>query len=1001
MTNKDAIKKEAGPCIILAGAGTGKTFTIIEKIKYLTENKIYDPSKIVCITFSNEAANNLTVRVNKLLGLKSEPIIRTFHGFSADILRNHADKINLKKDFKILDPDQAKIMLHRNLKVLPINCHRYIATIGNAKDLGIKLSDFQIYLEKELKKYQDVDLSKRLENLNFELQTLHVNKKDFKKKDIINEIKSVRNILDLKKFTITWSSYEKIKVKGNYLDYSDLNLYSLELLNTFPEIANEYSYLIVDEFQDTNKIQLDFLLKMAPHSNITVVGDLNQSIYRFRGAYRENINIFKEHFKIKNDSIFNLTKSFRSPNTVLRTAHKLISNNYENKDDCFFVENAHEIEGDKINLFELSNSREEARKIVEIIKDNQKNGESLEDICIMFRTHQHARIIKRALEQADINYHSITKSSLIDQKSIKTVIDYLTILNKLKRKDRGGEEAWWDLVYQLDFEDSDLITIGKIIRELNKKAQKNNDDNKEILSVQLFNTLDKLDFTSRGKLAAKVIIEKIKLMLPITDRPISELLKEVYRISGLSNEQKTIEEKEIMLNLSKFYELAKTHEEIYDSDLSNFLYYLNLLKDLDIEIDAPELEESGVRLMTSHATKGLEFNVVIISNLAQGRFPIERYHSNSLIPTELLPQVRNELKNKTSEEIEEFVSKYERHNQMQEERRLAYVSFTRAKKKLYLTFADEYSGKKSLPSMFLNEISYKNNPDIVYEKDLEQKYVENEEKKKSPDFITALNNENFSEMIGDISKREEKEIKKFSPSALILFSDCQKEFEYRYIFNMPERKTFSWEAMRLGSFVHIVLERGVKENYKSSEDFLQLAKELILDEEWESIAYLEAETLIKVFFERNKGNYNEKSRTEQFLPLNLSGLDFIGFADRIDFTESGVEIVDYKTGKSAIPPKSRNWQLGFYALAAKEKYGKVRKVILDMLKQDRPLEFTIDEHGNASCTSSKFIDGFNLNDVKNELIDTAKQIQEAYKIGFKPCSIEKNCDFCNEYVYKL
>ena len=127
----------------------------------------------------------------------------------------------------------------------------------------------------------------------------------------------------------------------------------------------------------------------------------------------------------------------------------------------------------------------------------------------------------------------------------------------------------------------------------------------------------------------------------------------------------------------------------------------------------------------------------------------------------------------------------------------------------------------------------------------------------------------------------------------------------------------------------------------------------------------------------------------------------MGFADRIDFSNNGAEIIDYKTGKTSISPRDRNWQLGFYILAAQEKFGKVHKVILDMLKQDKPLEFQLDEKGNAICISSKFIDSFNINEVKEELIATAKAIQEAYKSGFKPCSIEKNCEFCNEYVYGL
>ena len=216
---------------------------------------------------------------------------------------------------------------------------------------------------------------------------------------------------------------------------------------------------------------------------------------------------------------------------------------------------------------------------------------------------------------------------------------------------------------------------------------------------------------------------------------------------------------------------------------------------------------------------------------------------------------------------------------------------------------------------------------------------------------------------------------------------------------MPDRKTIGWEAIKLGSFVHLIFEKGVQDKFKSLDEFIQLAKELNMDEEWSSVNLEEAETLIKVFFERNKNKYNEKSKIEQYLPLTISGISFIGYADRIDFSVKGAEIIDYKTGKSKIEGKDRNWQLGFYALAEKSIYGKVHKVTLDMLKQERPIEFEIDDLGNAHCISSKFIEGFNIYDVQKQLLDTAKKIQEAYKQGFKPCPIDKNCDFCNEYVY--
>jgi len=1012
----DAIKK-TGVCVILAGAGTGKTYTIVEKVKHLVSNNVYPGNKIVCITFSNEAANNLSLRIEKTLSLsgikKSGVVIRTFHGFSADLLRKYGDRIAISKEFKILDPEQAMVILHRNLKIQAGNCDKYISTIGTAKDLGVRLEDFQLYLENKLKQYPS-DLEKNLESLSFEFQTLHL-KKDFsKKKPLAEKIKSIRKIIELKKFVNAWNAYEKLKQKSNYQDYSDLNQNALILLQEFPEIAKDFDYVIVDEFQDTNKLQLDFLVKLAPEKNITIVGDINQSIYRFRGAYKENLNLFKRAFEVKDSDIFTLDKSFRSSNKILKAAHKLILNNYEKKEECFFVDNAHDREGPELKVIKLKNAKEEARKVVEIIKSSMEHGTPMEDICVMFRAHQYSRIIKRELEKSEIPYFSVSKSSLLKQKSVRIIVDYLKILSKLKKKEPGAEEAWWNLIYNLDFSQQDLITLGKEIKRLSKRKDKPAEEKEreeekidkipnETTSIYLFNNLEKLELTKDGKLAAKILIEKIKLMLPSLDKPISQLIQEIIKISGVMGEQRSKEGKETMMNLDKLFEISKVHEELYDSDLANFLYYLEVLESLGIEIEAAKLEEKGIRLMTSHSTKGLEYNTVIISNFTQGRFPIERYSGNPLIPTELLPEVKEEISGLGEEERDNFIQDYEKHNQILEERRLCYVSFTRAKENLFVTFADEYNEKKFSPSQFLEEISYKSNPDIQFQVDNEEKFIELNSEQKM-DHLKALSQDNFETALSLLSKedKKEKEQKSFSPSSLLLFDKCEKEFEYKYLYNMPERKTTSWEAMKLGSFVHLIFEKGVKQNFRSQDDFLHLAKELSMEEEWESLNLEEAETLIKVFFERNKNKYNEKSKTEEYLPLSLSGIHFMGFADRIDFKEDGaVEIIDYKTGKSQIAPKDRNWQLGFYALAAKAKYGKVKKVVLDMLKQEKPIEFEITKDGDAVCTSSKFIPGFNINEVEKELIDTATRIQNAYKTGFKPCPIEKNCEFCNEYVYNL
>jgi DNA helicase-2/ATP-dependent DNA helicase PcrA len=986
----NAITKDTGPCVVLAGAGTGKTYTIVEKLKHMIGNEIYAPQRIVCITFSNEAANNLLSRVQKCVNIEhgKEPIINTFHAFSADLLRKYGDKIGINKEFHILEPDEAKIMLHRNFKTSGYNCHRYISSIGTAKDLGITSEQIKLYLAKKMELFKGVDIEKELEQLSFELQTVHLKKDSEKKKYLSERIRKMSSIIELRKFVNSWDAYEKIKKKKNYQDYSDLNNNALRLLKENPQISADFDYIIVDEFQDTNKVQLEMLLALAVKGNITIVGDLNQSIYRFRGAYKENFAIFKKEFNVKQEDVFNLDRSFRSPNKVLHAAHKLISNNYEKKEDCFMVENNSGREGDKISVFELKNGREEARKVCEIIEKEVARGVPAEEICVMFRTHQQGRVIKRALELKDIKYCAVSNESLIKQKSVKQIIDYLVIADKLVRKAKGGEQEFWDLLYNLKFIASDLLKIGKFIKQ-------NRED--ECIINKIINGIDELNLSEQGRMSIKIVIDKINEVLKRIDKPLVEFLNEVYRISGILNQENIEEAREISANLNRFLELAKSHTSLYEPDLYSFLNYLEIVETLGIDIDAAELEHEGVRLMTLHATKGLEYKTVIVTNLAHKRFPMEKYSTSSLIPMDLYPELAEA---SICEDFEFYVEDYERRNQLLDERRLCYVAFTRTKERLFLTYAQDYGGKKFLPSQFLQEIEYKNNVDIDFVQDLTESYVE-------PDVIItpasqfgrALASHEFESIITDVARPQTNapEHIVFSPSALLLFDECEKSYEYRYVYNMPEKKTLSWDAMRLGSFVHSVLEQGVNSAFKSYEDFLNLAREMHLNEDWESVDLGEALKMIKVFFERNKNRYNEKSETEIQLNTEIAGMRFMGFADRIDFTDKGAEIIDYKTGKSQVKPKHREWQLGYYAIAAKKKFGNVCKVSLDMLRLEKPLEFEIDSSGNARAVNGEM--HFNVNDIEDELAETAGKIISAYKSGFKPCLPEKNCEFCQEYVY--
>lgn len=932
------IQKSNGPCVILAGAGTGKTRSIVEKMKYLIQNKIYDPKKIVCLTFSNEAVNTIRERVSPIIREGKEPVIMTFHAYCAELLRKNGNKIDLKENFKIILPDDGKVLLHKYFKIHPLLCNRYISEISNSKDLGITIEEKE---NKVKKTYENLEeLENELNEVKFQVSTFHIKKiKNEKSEEIKKRKEELEEEVKQRKFIQAWKSYEKIKYLKNGLDYADLNIKALELLEKFPETTEDCEYLIIDEFQDTNRLQCELIKNLARHRNFTIVGDLNQSIYSFRGAYKENFNYIRKEMSVSKEDTFKLDKSYRSTNKILEIAHKLIKNNYKNPEDCFEVKSAYNENGENIKCFELKNGNEETRKIIEIIKSEIGRQTPFEEICVIFRTHQQANSLKKELEIEEIPYVNINRESLIKTDIIKKIRAYLTLINKYKNSEKGGNRALWEIMHESSENQQEEISFGRTLSKFEEKECLI----KEIIheEVKEFSEKIKLKINNLGKII-KSVAEYHKT---------SEILKKLYESLDLQNENP-----EKVVSLERFKTFSKEFEESESDDLGIFIHHLETLDALNVSVENPSVSKRGIKIMTNHATKGLEYQAVIIGSLTDGKFPLN-YKENSII---------------SEKEIGD-----ESHTD--EERRLFYVGCTRAKKRLYFTYAQEYGKRKHEPSRFLKEIEYNENNNIDFVKDESEKYQKREQKI-------------------EIKSAEEIEIENlsFSHSALQKFDECQKKYEYKYIYNMPDPTPQSWEAITTGNFIHKILEEVVKQNLKNIEEVEECAKKINL-EEFKDSNLEEVKPLLKIFIERNKEKYNENSLVEEWLTVYLEGIKFIGKADRIDISDNGeVTIIDYKTGKSDIKPKYRNWQLGLYALASK-KLGTPKTLILEMLQKDHPLEFNIDSKGIAKEVHSTRTQ-FSLQEVKEELVETARAIIQARKTGFKPCPIEKNCDFCEEWA---
>ncbi|MDD3976139.1 MAG: ATP-dependent helicase, partial [Candidatus ainarchaeum sp.] len=726
---KKAINLTKGPCVVLAGAGTGKTYTIRQKIKHLIENNFYKPKEILCLTFSNEATNNLRQKVSEDINeLSNDLTIKTFHSFCYEIIKENTDFFKIKEDSQIISPDDFKVFLHKYFNIDAYYSNRYVNTIQNCKDFGITIEQIKQYIQdkilvnlidiEHIEKLKEIykNKQKRLSTLYLELNNADKDyKKELKqeKKEIKEFIENYQKYIKFNKFIETWEKYEEFKKEKGYLDYGDLNKF---VLDYFKEIGSEkyvdeYKYVFVDEFQDTNKLQFELIKYIAKHKNITVVGDLNQSIYGFRGAYKESFEEFKKFFNVLEEDICKLDISYRSTNKILNTSYDLIKNNYENIQDCVKIHSFKEKEGNQVKCINFNNQYEEARFITDDILEKKENI-SLDNICVLVRTHKQAEVIKQALELKKIPYVYAGKKNLLDAPEIQTVVSYLSVLSNLIERKAIGDISWWNLFHYSNLLSAkDSYKIGKFLKDNRFKEITIND-------ILLETNKEDLGLSLEGKKIIQRILQRFDKILKISNKKIPQIVLDIYDICGINRKftyVRNLENTEHLYNLKKFYEISESFYKMHSKRIVDFVEYLEIINKLNITVDAEKINnKNAVRLMTIHASKGLEFNTVYVTNLAKDRFPVTRTKNDPLIPKELLEDRRLKIedikKENTSldeKELEKLVEKeiknYEKEIFIYEERRLFYVAITRAEENLYFTYAKSYndSDKEYTKSVFL------------------------------------------------------------------------------------------------------------------------------------------------------------------------------------------------------------------------------------------------------------------------------------------------------------
>ncbi|MBC8183364.1 UvrD-helicase domain-containing protein [candidate division KSB1 bacterium] len=636
---KQSVENTEGPNLILAGAGSGKTRVLTHKIAYLIERKKVKPENILAMTFTNKAANEMKERIFHLLKNQVNSLwIGTFHSIFARILRKNCEKIGYRGNFVIYDEaDQRSI----------------IKTVINELDFDV---------DDSLKPNSIKSKIKFVKNSNKTLEDLQLSGAIFR-----DEI-----------FEVIYNSYQKHLIKNNAMDFEDLLLKSMDLFRLFPSVAeyyqNIFKYILVDEYQDTNRLQYELIKTLGgKNRNISVVGDDDQSIYRWRGADIRNILDFEKDYPECN--IFRLEQNYRSNENILKIAHSIIRHNASRMEKELWTKNE---AGEKVSLIITSNAGNEANYIVQkIIEETQKNQRNFTDFAILYRTNAQSRYFEEVLNNNGISYVVVGGIRFYERKEIKDVLAYLRVL--INQNDSVSLKR----IINYPARNIGEATVAKIEKYCSQNNLSLFDGLKEINKIEKIQNKKKLIISDFYKLLKKYIDLKDTISF-------SELIKyliEDLGIRRLLKEEGTVESLNRLENIGELIngidEFLKNHP---DQSLEHYLENVALITD----VDNWDRSANVVSLLTLHSAKGLEFPVVFVTGLEEGLFPLTR-------------QMENE-------------------ESLEEERRLFYVGATRAKEKLYLTSAKyrrQYGETtQGNISRFLTEIDrdYLDFEDLSYQK---------------------------------------------------------------------------------------------------------------------------------------------------------------------------------------------------------------------------------------------------------------------------------------------
>lgn len=601
----EAVTTVEGPLLILAGAGSGKTRVLTYRIAHMIKDLNIYPSKILAITFTNKAAGEMKDRIRKLVGDEVDSMwVSTFHSSCVRILRREIDKLGYNRNFAIYDSYDQKVLIKQCMKEL---------------NMDDSITDKEIINR----------ISRQKDNL--------ISQDRFKKESEGN--------FRMNKIADVYVMYQKKLKENNALDFDDLIFKTVQLFKEHPDVLEFYQrkfkYIMVDEYQDTNKSQYEFIRLLARvEKNICVVGDDDQCIYAWRGADIENILNFENDYI--NSKVIKLEQNYRSKANILKAANDVISNNFHRKQKVLKTAND---SGDKIKLYRATTDIDEGRYIASRIKEilNIDKDKHYRDFAVLYRKNVQSRIFEDVFMKSNIPYRIIGGLKFYDRKEIKDILAYLKFINN----------------------PLDNVSLRRIInvpkRNIGEATVQKIQSFADSMDESIYNALLDIDksmnLTQRSINSIKKFVSLINSFIKSRDKiSVSELIKEVLNTTGYLEELKHSKEPDSISRIENLKELVSAAVEFEvtseDTSLSAFLEKVTLVSD----IDNFDNNADSVVLMTVHSAKGLEFPIVFMVGMENGIFP--------------------------------GIQSLDNPKEMEESRRLCYVGITRAKENVYMTFAD-------------------------------------------------------------------------------------------------------------------------------------------------------------------------------------------------------------------------------------------------------------------------------------------------------------------------